>query len=178
MRYEPSRIKSHFSHPANSHQLEFDSKALLVCASSKLAAFLLKSRSPGVAQYGEEAIEAHRSHLGTHSRFDFSPLLLPSFPNAHLQIQVITPEVLQQLGLGAHFVCNVCTVCLASIQGCPRHASNAGGNGWMKLPGSEQGFSSHPIVTQRVSSISSLEPKPPYLLLAWPPADFTQESLW
>lgn len=69
-------------------------------------------------------------------------------------------------------------VCLASSQGCPRHASNAGGNGWMKLPGSKQGFSSHPIVTQTVSSISSLKPKPPYLLLAWLPAAFTQESLW
>lgn len=46
----------------------------------------------------------------------------------------------------------------------------------MKLPGSEQGFSSHPIVTQMVSSISSLKPKPSYLLLAWPPAAFMQRA--
>lgn len=48
----------------------------------------------------------------------------------------------------------------------------------MKLPSSEQGFSSHPIVTQMVSSISSMKPKPPYLLLVWLPTAFTQESLW
>lgn len=46
----------------------------------------------------------------------------------------------------------------------------------MKLPGREQGFSSHSTVTQMVSSISSLKPKTPYPLLAWPPAAFTQRA--
>ena len=53
-------------------------------------------------------------------------------------------------------------VCLASSQGCPRHASNAGCNSWMKLPGSKQGFSSCPAVTRIASSTSSLKLRPPY----------------
>lgn len=73
------------------------------------------------------------------------------------------PEsVATSYGLEHVFVCNVCTVCLASSQGCPRHASNVGCNGWMKLPGSEQGFSFGPTVTRIASSRSSLEPRCPY----------------
>lgn len=49
-----------------------------------------------------------------------------------------------------------------SSQGCPRHASNAGCNRWMKLPGSQWGFSSRPAVTRIASSISSLKLRPPY----------------